>query len=156
MFASHFGQSNATMTCHCFALLYLAAYVRAAVAFCLAVCYLSQGVLYGPKPHRSAIRSLNLCWFSTKYHVNKVRARQWADAAHVPLHYAVARDTASSTVLQEKPDVEQSKIQWLQRHDQECGGLYGLLPICLSLPVRATEHLDRSRGILKGCKKERL
>ena len=93
--------------------------------------------------------------FSTndiKYHVNKVRARQWADAAHVPLHYAVARDTASSTVLQEKPDVRQSKIQWLQRHDQECGGLYGLLPICLSLPVRATEHLDRSRGILKGCK----
>ena len=81
-----------------------------------------------------------------------MRARQWADAAHVPLHYAVARDTASSTVLQEKPDVQQSKIQWLQRHDQECGGLYGLLPICLSLPVRATEHLDRSRGILKGCK----
>ena len=44
------------------------------------------------------------------------------------------------------------KITWLQRHDQECGGLYGVLPICLGLPIRATEHLDRKRGILKGCK----
>ena len=93
--------------------------------------------------------------FSTndlKYHVNKARAIQWAVAASVPLHYAVARDMASSTVLQEKADVQRSKIEWLQRHDQECGGLYGLLPICLSLPVRATDHLDRRRGILKGCK----
>ena len=92
--------------------------------------------------------------FSTndiKYHVNKVRARQWADAASVPLHYAIARDMASSTVLQEKPEVRRSKLEWLQRHDQECGGLYGILPICLSLPVRAAEHLDRRRGILKGC-----
>ena len=59
---------------------------------------------------------------------------------------------ASSTVLQEKPEVRRAKIEWLRRHDQECGGLYGILPICLSLPVRATEHLDRRRGILKGCK----
>ena len=66
--------------------------------------------------------------------------------------YAVARDMASSTVLQEKPDIQRSKIEWLQRHDQECGGLYGILPICLSLPVRSADHLDRRRGILKGCK----
>lgn len=46
----------------------------------------------------------------------------------------------------------QEKIAWLQRHDQECGGLYGVLPICVGLPIRATEHLDRQRGILKGCK----
>ena len=81
-----------------------------------------------------------------------MRAIQWADAASVPLHYAVARDMASSTVLQEKPDIQRSKIEWLQRHDQECGGLYGILPICLSLPVRSADHLDRRRGILKGCK----
>ena len=93
--------------------------------------------------------------FSTndiKYHVNKVRARAWAAAAATPMHYAIARDTASSTVLQEKPHLLQEKVTWLQRHDQECGGLYGVLPICLGLPIRATEHLDRGRGILKGCK----
>ena len=44
------------------------------------------------------------------------------------------------------------KLQWLQRHDKECGGLYGLLPLCVGMPVRATEHLDRRRGILKGCR----
>ena len=72
--------------------------------------------------------------FSTndiKYHVNKVRARAWAAAAATPMHYAIARDTASSTVLQEKPHLLQEKVTWLQRHDQECGGLYGVLPICL-------------------------
>lgn len=30
--------------------------------------------------------------------------------------------------------------------------IYGVLPRCLGLPVRATDHLDRKRGILKGCK----
>ena len=93
--------------------------------------------------------------FSTndiKYHVNKIRAQEWAAATVQPIHYAIARDTASSTVLQEKPQLLQEKITWLQPHDQECGGLYGVLPICLGLPIRATEHLDRKRGILKGCK----
>ena len=98
--------------------------------------------------HATAIFSTN----DIKYHVNKLRAQEWAAAAGQPIHYAIARDTASSTVLQEKPHVLQEKVTWLQRHDQECGGLYGVLPICLGLPIRATEHLDRQRGILKGCK----
>ena len=92
MFARHFGQSNATMTCHCFALLYLAAYVRAAVAFCLAVCYLSQGVLYGSKPHRSAIRSLNLCWWGewdVEYTLNATKLF-WSRSGI--MHVAIAWD----------------------------------------------------------------
>ena len=44
------------------------------------------------------------------------------------------------------------KLEWLQRHDQECGGLYGVLPICVGLPVRATDHIDRAKGILRGCR----
>ena len=59
---------------------------------------------------------------------------------------------ASARVLQEKPDLTAEKLQWLQRHDKECGGLYGLLPLCVGMPVRATEHLDRRRCILKGCR----
>ena len=103
---------------------------------------------YDAVRHATAIFSTN----DIKYHVNKLRAQEWAAAAGQPIHYAIARDTASSTVLQEKPHVLQEKVTWLQRHDQECGGLYGVLPICLGLPIRATEHLDRQRGILKGCK----
>eukprot|EP00435_Cladocopium_sp_Y103_P058343 s631_g20.t1 len=87
-----------------------------------------------------------------KYHVNKRRAMLWASSRGKVVHLAVARDKASATVLQEKPDLLAEKLQWLQRHDKECGGLYGLLPLCVGMPVRATEHLDRRRGILKGCR----
>ena len=93
--------------------------------------------------------------FSTndiKYHANKRRALEWAHARGKQVHVAVARDRASAAVLQEKPDLKDAKVQWLQRHDKECGGLCGMLPLCVGLPVRATEHLDRGRGILKGCK----
>ena len=87
-----------------------------------------------------------------KYHVNKRRAVQWAQAQGEKLHIAVARDKASAAVLLEKPDLKRDKVQWLQRHDKECGGLYGMLPLCIGMPVRATEHLDRARGKIKGCK----
>ena len=87
-----------------------------------------------------------------KYHVNKLRAVQWAGARLRHLYMAVARDRASSAVLNEKPHLEAEKLQWLQRHDKECGGLYGLLPLCVGMPVRAADHLDRARGILRGCK----
>ena len=87
-----------------------------------------------------------------KYHANKRRAVRWAIEQKQMPHIAVARDVASATVLQDKPDLATEKLQWLQRHDQECGGLYGVLPLCIGLPVRATDHLDRQRGILKGCK----
>ena len=43
--------------------------------------------------------------FSTndvKYHVNKLRARQWAQQNHEKIHFAIARDMASAAVLQEK------------------------------------------------------
>ncbi|CAL1133726.1 unnamed protein product, partial [Cladocopium goreaui] len=87
-----------------------------------------------------------------KYHVNKVRALQWANArGHLPYLF-VARDLASAAVLQEKPNLTAEKLQWLQRHDKECGGLYGVLLLCVGMPVRATDHLDRKRGILKGTK----
>ena len=87
-----------------------------------------------------------------KYHVNKRRAMLWATSRAKTVYVAVARDKASATVLQEKPDLMAEKLQWLQRQDKECGGLYGLLPLCVGMPVRATEHLDRRRGILKGCR----
>ena len=34
----------------------------------------------------------------------------------------------SSVALREKPDLGQDKLSWLQRHDQDCGALYGVLP----------------------------
>ena len=88
---------------------------------------------------------------AVKYHVNKLRAQAWASAAGKQLHYAIAKDRISSAALREKPDVGKEKLTWLQRHDQDCGSLYGILPLCVGMPVVATDHLDRDRGILRGC-----
>ena len=88
---------------------------------------------------------------AVKYHVNKLRALDWARKHGQEVKYAIAKDTISSRALQEKPDLGKDKVTWLQRHDQDCGGLYGVLPLCAGMPVTATDHLDRRRGILKGC-----
>ena len=96
-----------------------------------------------------------VCIFSTnalKYHVNKLRAQQFAAHRSHALYYAVASDRISSRALQAKPDLQQDKLSWLQRHDKECGNLYGILPLCMGLPVAATDHLDRGRKILRGCR----
>ena len=82
-----------------------------------------------------------------KYHVNKLRAKAWAAEKGQVLHYAIAKDRISSMALREKPDLGKEKLSWLQRHDQDCGSLYGVLPLCLGMPVAAADHLDRSRGI---------
>ena len=96
-----------------------------------------------------------VCIFSTnalKYHVNKLRAQQFAALHSRALYYAVASDRISSRALQAKPDLQQDKLSWLKRHDKECGNLYGILPLCLGLPVAATDHLDRRPKILRGCR----
>ena len=89
---------------------------------------------------------------AVKYHVNKVRALEWAKQRGERLRYSIGQDRISATALREKPDLREEKLGWLQRHDQECGGLYGVLPLCIGMPVRATDHLDRGRGILRGCR----
>ena len=88
---------------------------------------------------------------AVKYHVNKLRAKAWAAEHRQPVQYAIAKDAISSVALREKLDLGAEKLSWLQRHDQDCGALYGVLPLCVGMPVTATDHLDRGRGILRGC-----
>ena len=88
---------------------------------------------------------------AVKYHVNKLRAKAWAAETGQVLHHAIAKDGVSSAALREKPDLGKEKLTWLQRHDQDCGSLYGVFPLCIGMPVAAADHLDRSRGILRGC-----
>ena len=82
-----------------------------------------------------------------KHHVNKVRAAAFARERNTPLVML----PASAAALREKPDLKKCKKQWLKRHDRNCGSLYGLLPLCIGMPVRLTEHIDRSeKSLLKG------
>ena len=58
----------------------------------------------------------------------------------------------SSQALHEKPDIAQDKLTWLQRSDADSGNRYGVLPLCLGMPVQAREHLHRGDfKILRGC-----
>ena len=87
-----------------------------------------------------------------KCHVNKLRAEQWARQHGQIIYYAVATDKVSSRALHEKPDIAQDKLTWLQRSDADCGNRYGVLPLCIGMPVQAREHLHRKDfKILKGC-----
>ena len=87
-----------------------------------------------------------------KCHTGKLRAKAFAGTRNKHLHYIVAHDRASAAVLCEKPDLtqENKKLQWLQRHDRECGDLCGMLPLCDGMPVFLTEHINRDRLLLKG------
>ena len=51
---------------------------------------------------------------AVKYHVNKLRALDWARKHGQEVKYAIAKDTISSRALQEKPDLGKEKLTWLQ------------------------------------------
>ena len=87
-----------------------------------------------------------------KCHVNKLCAEQWARQRGQVIYYAVATDKVSARALHEKPDIAHDKLTWLQRSDADCGNRYGVLPLCMGMPVQAREHLYRKEfKILKGC-----
>ena len=89
---------------------------------------------------------------AVKYHVNKLRAKEWA-ASHVQqVYYAIAKDRISSRALREKARPRQGQ-NW-----RGCNGMIKTAEPCtgfclyaLAMPVMATDHLDRDRGILRGC-----
>jgi hypothetical protein len=87
-----------------------------------------------------------------KYELNKRRAREWAIAKKRPTLWSYARDKPNAEALACEPNLLEKKLEWLQRHDRECGSLYGMLPIVKGLPVALTDHIDRSpdKNLLRG------
>ena len=87
-----------------------------------------------------------------KFDVNKKRARIYAATTGQAITWSQAQDIPSSAVLSDNPDVGRAKLQWLQRHDRDCGSLYGMLPLVVGMPVALTDHLDRNpkKNLLKG------
>ena len=63
-----------------------------------------------------------------KYEVCKKRARIFAAKRREAISWSKAHDTPSSAVLSNKPDIVEQKLEWLKRHDKDCGDLYGMLP----------------------------
>ena len=44
------------------------------------------------------------------------------------ISFAIADDRPTLSTLQEDPAISRRKKEWVQRHDRECGGLYGVVP----------------------------
>ena len=55
-------------------------------------------------------------------------------------------------VLRENPSIATNKVEWLKRHDRECGDLYGMLLLVEGMPVALTDHIDRNpeKQLLRG------
>jgi len=86
-----------------------------------------------------------------KFDACKRRAAQFARDTHQRVLWAPADDQAMHDDLIRRPTLQDEKISWLQRHDKECGGLYGLLPLVRGMRVACTTHLDRSdKALLRG------
>ena len=47
-------------------------------------------------------------------------------------------------MLSEKLCIVQEKLEWLKRHDRDCGDLYGMLPLAQGMPVVLADHIDRN------------
>ena len=87
-----------------------------------------------------------------KYDMNKTRAALHAESNRLEVVYSVAQDDPSAAAKRECPTIAARKREWLQRHDRECGDLYGMLQLTVRMPVAMTDHIDRSpdKLILRG------
>ena len=87
-----------------------------------------------------------------KCEVNKHRAQVYAAATKQAITWSQAKDKPSSKVLSDKPNIVEEKVVWLNRHDKDCGDLYGMLPLAVGMPVALTDHLDRNpeKNLLRG------
>jgi hypothetical protein len=87
-----------------------------------------------------------------KYEVNKLRAEIFSAASNQALTWCPAKDKPNTRVLNEKPNITEEKVTWLQRHDRDCGDLYGMLPLAVGMPVALTDHVDRNpeKNLLRG------
>ena len=63
-----------------------------------------------------------------------------------------ASERQTQRVLKEKPNIAREKLGWLNRHDKDCGSLYGMLPLVKNMPVALEDHLDRNpeKQLLRG------
>ena len=95
------------------------------------------------------------------YHAARLRALLFAKTAQKRLLWFVAVDKVTGNSLQGTAEqMETRKERWLELHDRYTGGIAGLVPFALDMPVRFTDGSDRAaremgvfkhtRGVLRG------
>lgn len=83
-----------------------------------------------------------------KFDVNKRRARTFARDRNESVTWIKANDQPCQSILAEHANITEQKLKWLQRHDRDCGNLYGMFPLIQGMPVALTDHVDRKKGRL--------
>ena len=87
------------------------------------------------------------------FHATQLRAIVFAKSKNRRLLWVTAHDqivTNNLTTSKEKEELR--KERWLEFHTRFTGGIPGLLPLVLDLPVRFTESIDkksREMGVFK-------
>ena len=95
------------------------------------------------------------------YFATHVRALHMAKVENRRLSWCVAFDKPKGGSLQGGTmEAEKRKERWLELHDRNTGGIPGLLPLVLDMPVRFSDAVDKdarvqgvfkhTRGILRG------
>ena len=86
-----------------------------------------------------------------KYHAQICHALQFAKQRERKVYWCVAMDwplTAEDEDLDDE-SLHHKREQWLQLHDQNTGGIMGLLPLVQDMPMRLTETDSRQHKIFK-------
>ena len=87
-----------------------------------------------------------------RYYTILLRAREFAKQAKQQLTWCLARDVPLFTENRELPadQLNQKRMKWLERHDQDTAHLSSVLPLVKGLPIRLTESIDRSKKLYRG------
>ena len=87
-----------------------------------------------------------------KYFAILLRAREFAKTRNIQLTWCYARDTPMHPSDRElKPEaLNEKRLSWLQRHDQDTGNITSLLPLAVGMPIRLTDNVDRNRQLYRG------
>ena len=75
--------------------------------------------------------------------INKHRAQAFAAKRGLQLLWNFAQDQIPLELLATDPHLAQRKVEFLQRHDRECGDLPGLVPLALGMPMLLSDRIDR-------------
>ena len=87
-----------------------------------------------------------------KYFAILLRAREFAKTRNIQLTCCYARDIPMHPSDRElKPEaLNEKRLSWLQRHDQDTGNITSLLPLAVGMPIRLTDNVDRNRQLYRG------
>ena len=78
-------------------------------------------------------------------------AVQYARSSSRQVYWCVAQDWPLTTEEEQMTheELQQKRESWLAQHDQRTGGVMGLLPLVLDMPIRFTDNVDREQKLFK-------